>query len=209
MSGDGARIDVLDPSDQRRVVGSVPSMDADAVAAAYDAAARGAARWRSIGTVERGRVLLRAAALLRERRDAIARTLSLEMGKTLGEASGEVAKAADFFEYYGGLGRAEAGELLAHERTDITAWTVHEPLGVVLAITPWNDPLLTPARKLAPALIAGNAVVLKPATNTPLVALELASCLADAGLPDGALETVTGPEVASATHCSVIRRSRP
>jgi len=74
----------------------------------------------------------------------------------------------------------------------VTAYAVHEPLGVVLAITPWNDPLLTPARKLAPALIAGNAVVLKPASHTPLIALELARALHDAGLPAGVLNTVTG-----------------
>ena len=84
--------------------------------------------------------------------DELSRTLTLEMGKTLAEASGEVGKAADFFEYYGGLGRAERGSLLSHENPDVMSWTVHEPLGVVLAITPWNDPLLTPARKLAPAL---------------------------------------------------------
>ena len=110
------------------------------------------------------------------------------MGKTLAEASGEVGKAADFFEYYGGLGRAERGSLLSHENPDVMAWTVHEPLGVVLAITPWNDPLLTPARKLAPALVAGNTVVLKPASDTPVIAVELARVLHDAGLPPGRAE---------------------
>ena len=114
------------------------------------------------------------------------------MGKTLAEASGEVGKAADFFEYYGGLGRAERGSLLSHENPDVMSWTVHEPLGVVLAITPWNDPLLTPARKLAPALVAGNTVVLKPASDTPVIAIELARVLHDAGLPPGVLNTVTG-----------------
>lgn len=80
------------------------------------------------------------------------------MGKTLREAQGEVDKAADIFEYYGGLGRAEQGEMLSHETPGVIAWTVHGPVGVVLAITPWNDPLLTPAHKIAPALIAGNSV---------------------------------------------------
>ena len=184
--------DVLDPSDEREVVGTVPSMDAADVAAAYDAAAAGAATWRAVSSVDRGRILLRAAALLRERTPEIARLLTREMGKTLAEATGEVGKTADFFEYFAGVGREARGELLAHERADVTAYTVHEPLGVVLAITPWNDPLLTPARKLAPALIAGNAVVLKPASYTPLVALELARALHDAGLPAGVLNTVTG-----------------
>ena len=80
----------------------------------------------------------RAAALLRERKQTIASGLTREMGKTLAEASVEVDKTADFFEYYGGLGRGERGELLAHERADVHTYAVHEPLGVVLAITPWN-----------------------------------------------------------------------
>ncbi len=185
-------LEVLDPSDEREVVAAVPNMDAAAIAAVYAAATSGARTWKGTSQVERGRVLLRAAALLRERRAALSRVLTREMGKTLAEAGVEVDKSADFFEYYGGLGRAERGELLAHERADVTAWTVHEPVGVVLAITPWNDPLLTPARKLAPALIAGNAVVLKPASYTPVVALELARALDDAGLPAGVLNTVTG-----------------
>jgi aldehyde dehydrogenase (NAD+) len=83
--------------------------------------------------------------------------------------------------------------VLADERAGARVWTVHEPVGVVLAVCPWNDPLLTPARKLGPALIAGNAVVLKPASYTPLVSLHLARALADAGLPPGVLNTVTGP----------------
>jgi aldehyde dehydrogenase (NAD+) len=137
-------------------------------------------------------VLLAAAHLLRARADDIARDLTREMGKTLPEARGEVGKTADFFEYCGGLGRAPVGELLADERPGVRAWTVREPVGVVLAVCPWNDPILTPARKCAPALIAGNAVVLKPASYTPVVSLHLARALADAGLPAGVLNTVTG-----------------
>jgi acyl-CoA reductase-like NAD-dependent aldehyde dehydrogenase len=185
-------LEVTNPADAREVLGVVPRMGRSAIDAVYDAARRGADTSRELGAIERGRILLRAAALLRERRGEIARVLTLEMGKTLREATAEVDKSADFFEYYGGLARAPAGELLAHERGDVTAWTVHEPVGIVLAITPWNDPLLTPARKLAPALLAGNAVILKPASYTPLVALELARVLNDAALPAGILNTVTG-----------------
>jgi aldehyde dehydrogenase (NAD+) len=188
----GERLEVRNPADLREVVGAVPRMDAAAIADVYAEAERGAAVWRATSAVQRGRVLLEAAALLRQRRAPIAQLLSLEMGKTLGEAAVEVTKAADFLEYYGGIGRAARGEVLPHERDDVLAYTVHEPLGVVLAITPWNDPLLTPARKLAPALVAGNAVVLKPASYTPLVAIELAGCLHDAGLPAGVVNTVTG-----------------
>jgi acyl-CoA reductase-like NAD-dependent aldehyde dehydrogenase len=185
-------LEVRNPADTRELLATVPSMDAQDVCAVFDAAQRATKPWRATSQVDRGRLLLRAAQLLRERRDELSRTLSLEMGKTLAEAYGEVGKAADFFEYYGGLGRAERGILLSHENPDVMAWTVPEPLGVVLAITPWNDPLLTPARKLAPALIAGNTVVLKPASDTPLIALELARVLHDAGLPRGVVNTVTG-----------------
>jgi alpha-ketoglutaric semialdehyde dehydrogenase len=185
-------LEVRDPADTRDLVATVPSMDARAVHAAFEAAERGATVWRDTSQVDRGRVLLRAAQLLRDRRGELSRTLTREMGKTLGEADGEIAKAADFLEYYGGLGRSERGIVLSHENPEVISWAVHEPLGVVLAITPWNDPLLTPARKVAPALIAGNSVVLKPASYTPLIAIELARVLHDAGLPPGVLNTVTG-----------------
>jgi acyl-CoA reductase-like NAD-dependent aldehyde dehydrogenase len=188
----GETIDVVNPADVREVVGAVPSMSAEEVAAVYEAAAAGAATWGATSKVERGRILFETARLLRERQADLAALITAEMGKTIGEATVEVQKSADFFEYFGGLGRAGRGEVLAHERSDVLAYTLHEPLGVVLAITPWNDPLLTPARKLAPALIAGNAVVLKPATVTPLIGLALARCIADAGAPAGVVNTITG-----------------
>jgi acyl-CoA reductase-like NAD-dependent aldehyde dehydrogenase len=192
MSAATEQLEVLDPSDLREVVGSVPKMTAADVPAVYDTAAEAALEWGATSSVSRGRILLRAAELIRERHAEIARVLTREMGKTLAEAGGEVGKTADFFEYFGGIGRGDAGALLAHERADVTAYTLHEPLGVVLAITPWNDPLLTPARKTAPALIAGNTVILKPASYTPLVAFELQRCLLDAGLPPGVFEVLTG-----------------
>lgn len=184
--------EVRNPADLRELVAEVPAMSAQDVAEVYAAARRAAGHWRRVSPVTRGRILLQAGRLLRERRAEIASLLTSEMGKTLAESLGEVDKSADFLEYCGGLGRAPTGELLADERPGARAWTVREPLGVVLAICPWNDPLLTPARKLGPALIAGNAVVLKPASHTPLVSLELARALADAGLPAGVLGTITG-----------------
>src|SRR6185436_1293701 len=178
-----AWLQVVDPSDTRQVVAEVPAMTAGDVADSYRAAADGARLWRRTGVLERAAVLLRGAALLRERAGKIAADLVCEMGKTLGEATVEVAKAADFFEYYAGLARLPTGYALADGRPRTSASVRYEPVGVVLAITPWNDPLLTPARKLAPALSAGNAAILKPATDTPVVALHLARALADGGLP--------------------------
>jgi acyl-CoA reductase-like NAD-dependent aldehyde dehydrogenase len=180
------------PADTSEVVGIFAAMDQEGVARAVDAAGEGFERWKSTKLLDRGAVLLRAAAIIRERSGEMAIDLTREMGKTLSEARGEVEAAAKFFEYYGGLARAPQGELLADRRDEAMGWTKREPVGTVVLITPWNDPLATPARKLGPALICGNAVVLKPASHTPISAVHLARALEAAGLPPGALNTVTG-----------------
>ena len=110
----------------------------------------------------RADVLRSAASLLRHRLPAIAEDVVAENAKTMAEARVEVTKAADLLDYYAGLAREPYGELLNDARPGTRTHVQREPVGVVLAITPWNDPLLSPARKLAPALMAGNAVVLKP-----------------------------------------------
>lgn len=185
-------LEVRDPADVRNLVGEVPSMSAADIGQLYDRAEEGARVWRATGALERGAILADAARLLVQRLDEIAHDLVSEMGKTLAEARVEVKKSAEFFEFFAAVARLPYGVLLNDARPGTETSARQEPLGVVLAITPWNDPLLTPARKLAPALIAGNAVILKPATNTPLVALHLARALHDAGLPAGVLGTATG-----------------
>jgi acyl-CoA reductase-like NAD-dependent aldehyde dehydrogenase len=180
------------PADTSDVIGIYAAMNQEEVARAVDAAAAGFERWKSTKLLERGAVLLRTAAMIRERSDEMAIDLTREMGKTLAEARGEVEAAAKFFEYYGGLARASQGEVLADRRDGAMGWTKREPVGVVVLITPWNDPLATPARKLGPALICGNAAILKPASHTPLSSVHLARALEAAGLPLGALNTVTG-----------------
>lgn len=181
-----------DPAEPGDLVAEYPAMDAVDVDAAIDAAAHGLARWRDTPVLVRGRVLGVAAAILRERAETVTADIVREMGKTQSEAAGEVAAAAAFFDYYAGLARFPQGEVIPDRREGVTAYTQRVPVGVVALITPWNDPLLTPARKLAPALLMGNAVVLKPAPETPLSALHLACALFEAGLPDGALNVVTG-----------------
>jgi alpha-ketoglutaric semialdehyde dehydrogenase len=119
-------------------------------------------------------------------------TLVRENGKTLAEARVEVAKTADFLDYYASFARQPWGELLSDARPGTSTSVRTEPTGVVLAICPWNDPLITPARKLGPALIAGNAVVLKAASQTPRIAIWAAGLLAEAGLPEGVVQVVTG-----------------
>lgn len=189
----GEWIDVHDPADLRAPAFRVPALRPEDVTRAYDAAEAGALLWRRTSPLERSAVLGRAAGLLRERVEEIAADIATENGKTRAEARGEALKAADFLEYYGLLvGRGGYGTLLHDVRPDTRTSAHQEPLGVVLAITPWNDPLITPARKLAPALAAGNAAVLKPATETPVSGLHLARALHDAGLPAGVLNVITG-----------------
>ena len=108
-----------------------------------------------------------------------------ENGKTLAEARVEVAKTADFLDYYASFARQPLGEMLADARAGTQTSVRIEPVGVVLAITPWNDPLLTPARKLGPAFIAGNTVLLKPARQTPMIAKWLVGLLTAPGCPAG------------------------
>ncbi len=182
----------INPADTSDIVALFPSMGADDVHRAIDAAAEAFAAWKAMTPVARGAVLRRGAELVRERQEAIARDLTREMGKTLREARGEVTRASYFFDYYGAYGRLPVGAYLPDERDGVFTFTAREPLGVVVAIAPWNDPILTPARKMAPALIAGNTVVLKPATLTPLSAWHLVRALHDAGMPRGVVNMVTG-----------------
>lgn len=188
----GAEIPVFNPATDGRKVGSVPAMSRDEVARVFEAAAEGARTWKTTNQLTRGRILLNAAQIIRARSTELADLIVTEMGKTRAEATGEVGKTAEFFEYYGGMGRDGFGDFLPDARPGTFAARIVEPIGVVLLITPWNDPLLTPARKLSPALITGNAVVIKPATATPMITLRLAEILHEAGLPAGVLGTVTG-----------------
>ncbi|MER6346229.1 aldehyde dehydrogenase family protein [Streptomyces sp. NPDC001595] len=188
----GDWIDVHDPADVRTPLARVPALAAKDVTRAYDHAERGFARWRRTSPFERARIMTDAARLIRERAEEIAADVTAENGKTLAEARGETLKAADFLDYYAGLARQGYGTLLHDARPDHRTHTQREPIGVILVISPWNDPLITPARKLAPLLATGNAAVFKPAGETPLSGLHLARALHEAGLPPGVLNVVTG-----------------
>ena len=144
------------------------------------------------------RILLRAAELADERAEQTAQIISAEAGKTITEARGEAARSGDLIRLAAFEGTQLYGDSLpldANRGTglDKIGFTIHQPVGIVVAITPFNYPALLVMHKLAPALAAGNAVVLKPARTTPLTALALARCLTDAGLPDGVLSVLTGP----------------
>ena len=180
------------PADSREAVGSYPLSSAEDAQAAIAAAKKAAHGWAAATPVARGRVLSKASQLLETRKAELAQILTREEGKTLAEATGEVQRAADIFRFFGGLSYTHGGQTIPHDLPGNLLYTVRQPLGVVALITPWNFPVAIPAWKLAPALVSGNAVILKPASQAPALALELARVLDDAGLPKGVLNVVIG-----------------
>jgi acyl-CoA reductase-like NAD-dependent aldehyde dehydrogenase len=196
-AGSGRTEEVTSPYDGS-VVGTVPLAGADDVGAALGAAEHGARTWRHTPAHERMRILLRAADLADQRAAGIARTISAETGKTITEAAGEAGRSGALIRLAAFEGTQLYGETLPLDANpgtgqDKIGFTLRQPCGIVVAITPFNYPALLVLHKLAPALAAGNAVVLKPARTTPLTALELAACFVDAGLSDGVLSVLTGP----------------
>jgi acyl-CoA reductase-like NAD-dependent aldehyde dehydrogenase len=187
--GDDLLVD-SSPSDVRRVIANFRMMTRQQAQRAIDAAVTAFAGWRAMSALSRGAILLKAAELIRARRDEYARSIADENGKTLMEATVEVEKSADFFEFYGATARLPTGGIIADSRPGTRAMAMIEPLGVIALVTPWNDPMLTPARKLGPALISGNTILLKPARETPLAASYLVEALVTAGLPNGVVNTI-------------------
>ncbi|BCT75264.1 aldehyde dehydrogenase [Sinomonas cyclohexanicum] len=180
------------PARPGQVVALSPAGTADDADAAVAAAVRAQPAWAALPAPARGAILLKAATLLEERAGEVAADLVREEGKTLAEAGGEVKRAADVLRFFGSLGWAPSGDVLPSGTPGTTITTRREPMGVFALITPWNFPIAIPAWKAAPALISGNAVVLKPAELTPLSATHLARALTDAGLPDGVFNVVHG-----------------
>jgi aldehyde dehydrogenase (NAD+) len=164
--------------------------EAEAAIAAAKAAFHG---WKRVPAPKRGEILARAAVEMIRRKEELARALTLEEGKTLGEALGEVQKAINVLEFEAGEGRRLNGETVPSELPSTFCWTQREPLGVVALVTPWNFPVAIPVWKLAPALVCGNTVVLKPASITPWTAQIIAEIFTVAGLPKGVLNVVFGP----------------
>ena len=180
------------PADSREAVGSYPLSGAEDAQAAIAAAKKAAPGWAAATPVARGRVLSKASQILETRKAELAQLLTREEGKTLVEATGEVQRAADIFRFFGGLSYTHGGQTIPHDLPGNLLYTIRQPLGVVALITPWNFPVAIPAWKLAPALVSGNAVVLKPASQAPALSLELARILDEAGLPKGVLNVVIG-----------------
>jgi aldehyde dehydrogenase (NAD+) len=173
-------------------LGTFPRSGAADVDRAVAAAKAAFADWRLVPAPERGTILLRFAQLLERDKAELTELMSREMGKVLAEAGGDVQEAIDMSIYMAGEGRRMFGHTTPSELRDKFQMSVRTPVGVVGAITPWNFPIAIPAWKLAPALVCGNSVVLKPAEDTPLLAERFVELLAEAGVPPGVVNLVHG-----------------
>lgn len=182
----------INPADTTDVIAEFPLATAEDARQAIAAAQAAFPGWKKTPAPERGRVLWRAAEIARRRHEEIARMMTREEGKILREARGEVTKGNSLLEYYAGAGFRLGGKTLPSEARDTFTYTLRQPLGVVGLISPWNFPWAIPVWKSAPALVAGNTVVFKPATLTPSTAIIMAEIFEEAGLPPGVFNLVIG-----------------
>jgi succinate-semialdehyde dehydrogenase/glutarate-semialdehyde dehydrogenase len=159
---------------------------------AVEAAHRAMAGWMRQTAYDRAKVLKKTAELMRERLEAIARTLTLEQGKPLAESKAEILHSADTFEWFAEEGKRAYGQVIPNSTPGKRHMTIKHPVGVVGAISPWNFPITLPSRKIAPALAAGCTVVSKPASQTPLSLVQVFECMIEAGLPAGVANLVMG-----------------
>src|ERR1700678_1172165 len=180
------------PANNDEVVARVPLSTREEMKQAIAAAKAAFPAWRDTPAPTRGRILFKVVRIMEEQKEELARLLTREEGKALKDALGEVQRAINIAEFMAGEARRINGETLPSETTTTFTYTIRQPLGVVGAITPWNFPVAIPIWKIAPALVYGNTVVLKPAELTPLCALRIAEIFAQAGLPAGVLNVVLG-----------------
>jgi len=183
----------LNPADHDDVVGLFQASCTGDAEKACLAASGAQGKWSSIPAPLRGEFLFKAAEILENERCKISEEMTREEGKTLPEANAEIKRAVNIFRYFGGEGSRQFTYKIPSERDNVISYTLRKPLGVVGLITPWNFPAAIPAWKMAPALVAGNTVVIKPASQAPLTAYRLVESLHRAGLPAGVVNYVTGP----------------
>jgi len=201
----GRELEVRNPADQDEVVGKgflASTREAEAAIAAASEALPG---WSRMPAPKRGDIVERAADLLRAEQDQMGRLLTREEGKTLAEAKGEIYRAYNVLNYTAGQSRRMGGITIPSELPKNFAYTLRQPLGVIALITPWNFPVCIPAWKIAPALVAGNTVIFKPSSTTPLTAAKLVDIFERAGLPPGVLNLLVG---SSSDIGDVITRDR-
>ena len=202
-SRSGKLFENRNPADRADLIGLFQESTSEDAADAIAAAARAFTSWRLFPAPRRAEILFRAASLLSERKEDFARDMTREMGKILDETRGDVQEAIDMTYFMAGEGRRLYGQTVPSELPNKFAMSVRQPLGVCSVITPWNFPMAIPSWKITPALVCGNTVVFKPATLTPLSAVNFVKVLEEAGVPPGVVNLVTGgPEVGTllSTH---------
>lgn len=182
----------LNPANTDDIIGTVKLATREEAKRAVVAAYEATRQWKATPPPVRGKILFRAARLLEEDKENFAQILTREEGKTIKESRGEVQRAVNIMEYIAGDGRRISGETIYSEIPSNFAYTIKQPLGVVACITPWNFPVAIPVWKIAPALVAGNTVVFKPATATPATAVRLTEIFQEAGIPAGVLNLIIG-----------------
>jgi len=188
----GATFESLNPADRRDVVGRFQAGNAADVAMAVKAAEMALPRWKATPAPKRGEILYRFGQLMAEHKERLARAMTREMGKVLAEARGDVQEGIDIAFLMAGEGRRMAGETVPSELPDKWAMSIRQPIGIAGIITPWNFPMAIPCWKIMPALVTGNTVVFKPASDTPWCATLLVELMAEAGFPAGTVNLVTG-----------------
>jgi len=205
----GNRIDVFDPS-TGACIATVADASIDDAMAAVTAAHAAAPAWAATAPRRRSEILRRCFELMIERKDMLAELISLENGKALPDAQGEVAYAAEFFRWFSEEAVRLDGEIYSAPSGANRIVVQHQPIGVSVLVTPWNFPAAMATRKIGPALAAGCTCVLKPATETPLTAYALAAIYAEAGVPDGVVNVVTtsrsGATVSAMLHDPRVRK---
>jgi aldehyde dehydrogenase (NAD+) len=188
----GALFENRNPANTDDLVGVFQKSTAGDVARAIDAARTAYERWRLVPAPKRAELLFHAAHLLAERKESLAHDMTREMGKVLDETRGDVQEAIDMTFFMAGEGRRQYGQTVPSELRDKFAMSIRQSVGVSAIITPWNFPMAIPSWKIIPALVCGNTVVFKPATLTPLSALNFVRILEEAGIPPGVVNLVTG-----------------
>lgn len=190
ISGKTARN--INPANIKEIIGTTQLASREEARKAIEAAYNAFKGWKNTPAPARGRIVARAARLMEDNKEELSQILTREEGKTIAEARGELTRAINVVEFCAGESRRMTGETIPSELPANFAYTVKEPHGVVACITPWNFPIAIPAWKIAPALVAGNTVVFKPATLTPGTAVRLTEIFSEAGLPVGVLNLVLG-----------------
>ncbi|MBD0325470.1 MAG: aldehyde dehydrogenase family protein, partial [Pyrinomonadaceae bacterium] len=191
-SASSRTVDNVNPANTDDVLGTIRQATREEARSAVEAASEAFRDWRSTPAPTRGRIVGRAARILEDEKENLAQLLTREEGKTIAESRGELQRSINVAEFCAGESRRLNGETIQSELPSNFAYTIKQPLGVVACVTPWNFPVAIPIWKIAPALVAGNTVVFKPASLTPATAVRIVEIFEEAGIPKGVLNLILG-----------------